>query len=130
MAVHPAHVGLAHEPVLQARTGLALGMLGDGDVVEQLLKRLAATQEADTKAAIARALGFIGDVRSIDALVALIDDRDDKMAPYRDAAIAALGFMADRSAMPWRSELAHGTNYLAETPTLVSSEGSGVLNLK
>ena len=47
----------------------------------------------------------------------------------RESAVMALGFMSDRAALPWRSVLANGANYLAYSPTFTSSEGTGVLDM-
>ena len=118
------------DPLLAARAGLALGLLGDDSVIKALLSRLEKAEATEEKASIAGALGFIGDRRSIEALVALLKDREDPMAAHRSAAMNALGFMADRAPETWRARLAHGTNYLAETPTLVHGEGTGILNLR
>ena len=43
----------------------------------------------------------------------------------RESAVMALGFMSDRAALPWRSVLANGANYLAYSPTFTSSAGTG-----
>lgn len=132
-AINPLQEALTastEDPLLAARAGLALGLLGDNSVIKSLLGRLEDAETSEEKASIAGALGFLGDRRSIEALVALLEDREDPMASHRSAAMAALGFMADRATETWRARLAHGTNYLAETPTLVHGEGSGILNLR
>jgi HEAT repeat protein len=118
------------EPLVQSRTGLALGLLGDAAVVEELTHRLERTRSKEKRASIAMALGFIGDKRSLDALVAMLAVKGDNQSPTRDAAMLAIGYMSDRTSTPWRSVLAHGTNYLAETRTLLNGKSTGVLNLK
>ena len=117
------------DPTLQARLGLALGMLGDSSVVETLVERMATSEDEDEQAALASALGFLGDRRSLDALAELMLDTDKGYAVSRDKAVLALGFLADAASTPWRSLLAHGCNYRAETPTLTSADGKGVLDL-
>jgi HEAT repeat protein len=117
------------DPTLQARLGLALGMLGDSSVVETLVERMATSESEDEQAALASALGFLGDRRSLDALAELMLDTEKGYAVSRDKAVLALGFLADAAATPWRSLLAHGCNYRAETPTLTSTDGKGVLDL-
>ena len=118
------------EPLVQTRSGLALGLLGDSAVVEELVERLQRTHSEEKKAAIALALGYIGDKRSLDALVKILRDNADPESEVRDAAILAIGYMSDRRSTAWRSILAHGTNYLAETKTLLNGKNTGVLNLK
>ncbi|MDF1839300.1 MAG: HEAT repeat domain-containing protein [Planctomycetota bacterium] len=118
------------EPLVQTRTGLALGLLGDAAVVEELTHRLQKTRSKEKRASIAMALGFIGDKRSLEALVGMLEVKGDAQSPTRDAAMQAIGYMSDRTSTPWRSVLAHGTNYLAETRTLLNGRSTGVLNLK
>jgi len=118
------------EPLVQSRTGLALGLLGDSAVVEELTRRLKRTHSKEKRASIALALGFIGDKRSLEALVEMLQVKGDAQSPTRDAAMLAIGYMSDRTSTPWRSVLAHGTNYLAETRTLLNGRSTGVLNLK
>ena len=118
------------EPLVQTRSGLALGLLGDAAVVEELVERMDRTHSEEKKAAIALALGYIGDKRSLDALTKILRDNADPESDVRDAAILAIGYMSDRRSTPWRSILAHGTNYLAETKTLLNGKNTGVLNLK
>ncbi len=118
------------EPLVQTRSGLALGLLGDAAVVDELIERMQRTHSEEKKASIALALGYIGDKRSLDALVEILRDETDPESEVRDAAILAIGYMSDRRSTPWRAVLAHGTNYLAETKTLLNGKNTGVLNLK
>ncbi len=115
-------------PQLQERAGLALGLLGDTTVAMELVTLLEQTESAETRASIAKALGFIGDQRSIDALVALLT-REGVADATRERAVVALGYVADSSLRSWRSALARNTNYRAETPTLTSGERTGILDL-
>lgn len=139
------------EPLLQARAGLALGMLGDSSVATALLevlnapppppgngkrgadevyKRAMDSYEA-TQIAAVNALGYIGDKRGVEALCQIVLDVDDEHSvAVREAAIVALGFCGDRTSRPWRTALTMGTNYVAKTKTLTSGEGTGVLDLK
>jgi HEAT repeat protein len=116
-------------PTLQARCGLALGILGDSNVVETLVAKLEKSESIEEQAAIAQALGFLGDKRSIAALSELMLDTDAGYVKSRDNAVIALSFLADSQMTSWRSLLSHGCNYRAETPTLTSREGKGVLDL-
>ena len=104
-------------PTLQARCGLALGILGDSNVVETLVAKLEKSESIEEQAAIAQALSE------------LMLDTDAGYVKSRDNAVIALSFLADSQMTSWRSLLSHGCNYRAETPTLTSREGKGVLDL-
>lgn len=135
------------KPLLQTRVGLALGLLGEGSVVEELLECLAAAEEElraveddDEKGtlkaeagivAAVTALGFIGDKRGVEAIAKIALDADsDFTAAAREAAVVALGFVGDRTSRSWRTALTLGANYRARTATLTTGEGAGVLDLK
>jgi len=121
--------GASEEPLLASRSGLALGLLGDTEVVQALLDTLEDTEDESTRKSIVQALGYIGDERSIDALVAIMSDaHEDK--EVRAQAVVALGYAADRAALNWRSKIASGVNYLAQSDMLTSSDGSGILDIE
>ncbi|MCP3916326.1 MAG: hypothetical protein GY711_12285 [bacterium] len=117
------------EPLLTSRVAIALGLLGDTQLVPHLLERLEKTEVETTRGAVASALGFIGDERSVDRLVALMLD-DERSDETRERAVRALGFAADPAYVPWRAALARNANYRASTPTLTSSERGGVLDIE
>ncbi len=135
------------KPLLQTRLGLALGLLGDGSVVDGLLERLEmaetdlrALEEDDEKGhakteaeivAAVTALGFIGDKRGVEAIGRIALDKDTEYtAAAREAAVVALGFVGDRTSKNWRTALTLGANYRARTATLTTGEGAGVLDLR
>lgn len=136
------------EPLLQMRTGLALGLLGEGSVVDGLVASLDEAEEAykqlDDKAPAEKlvereaalvsaitALGYIGDKRALEVLSRITVDEKDELPPAaREAAVVGLGMMGDRSPRPWRLALTLGANYRARTATLTTGEGSGVLDLR
>lgn len=121
--------GASEEPLLASRSGLALGLLGDTEVVQALLDTLEDTKDESTRKSIVQALGYIGDERSIDSLVAIMSDAgEDK--DIRAQAVVALGYAADRAALNWRSRIASGVNYLAQSDMLTSSDGSGILDIE
>lgn len=108
---------------------IGLGLLGDKMIVPELVEMLGDAQGLASQAAIASALGFIGDTRSIDPLVAFIDDKD-KTDHARGFAAAALGIVADKEMLPWNSKISCNMNYRANTPTLTApSEGTGILDI-
>lgn len=135
-------------PVLQVRLGLALGLLGEGGVVDDLVASLEAAEkayaelpdeapaetlaqhEAKLVAAIT-ALGYIGDKRGLEALSRVVVDAEKSMPmAAREAAVVGLGMMGDRSPRPWRIAMTMGANYRARTATLTTGEGAGVLDLE
>ena len=81
-----------------------------------------------TQAAIASALGFIGDARSIDPLVEMLASTD--VTPKARAfAGVALGIVADKETLPWNSKISVDINYRANTTSLTSPEGTGILDI-
>lgn len=130
-AIEPLEAALldeANEPLLESQAGLALGLLGARESAARLVESLGSVS-APTRAAIAQALGFQADRRSIDSLATLLGETGSTAEPVRTKAVQALGFLADRSVASWRIALASNANYLAETPTLTCGERTGVLDL-
>ena len=131
-AVEPLQKALSaadEEPLLAARAGLALGMLGDVTVVEELLATLSDAENEEVRCAVTKALGFIGDERSVSTLNELMLD-SEASDDVRRSAVVALGFTADRSPLCWRAVIANGANYLAKSDTLTCSDGSGILDIE
>ena len=77
---------------------------------------------------MASALGFIGDARSLDPLVKMLQDKQ-LTASARGFAAVALGIVADKEALPWNAKVSIDINYLANTSTLTTTEGSGLLDI-
>jgi HEAT repeat protein len=117
-----------YRPELLKQVAIALGLLGDKDVVPQLVQLLKTSRGLATQAALSTALGFIGDRRSIEPLIALLKNQEITGAA-RGLAAAALGVVADKEALPWNSKLAVGINYRASTETLTSTSGTGLLDI-
>jgi hypothetical protein len=117
-----------YRPELLKQAAIGLGLLGDKELVNDLLNMLAEAKGLATQAAISSALGFIGDQRSIDPLVEMLQNKDitDKA---RGFAAVALGIVADKEPLPWNSKLAVDLNYRAATTTLNDTEGTGILNI-
>jgi HEAT repeat protein len=115
-----------HELLKQA--AIALGLLGDKELVPDLIKMLEEAKGLATQAALASALGTIGDSRSIDPLVAMLENKDITDSARGFAAVA-LGIVADKEGLPWNSKLSVDLNYRASTSTLNDTEGTGILNI-
>jgi hypothetical protein len=75
---------------------------------------------------VARALGFIGDRRSLPRLVELLADHD--LQPLSPFTAVALGLIWDKEEMPWNATISSSLNYRANVETL--SDGmAGVLDI-
>lgn len=116
-----------YKPELLKQSAIGLGLLGDKELVPELVKMLEEAKALSSQASLASALGFIGDSRSIDPLVAMIK-RKDLTESARGFAAVALGIVADKELLPWNSKLSVNLNYRANTSTL-TGEGKGVLDI-
>jgi HEAT repeat protein len=116
-----------YQPDLMRSAAIGLGLLGDNQLVPQLLEMLGQAQGLASQASICSALGMIGDARSIAPLIAMLENREIT-ASARAFAAAALGIVAERGALPWNTPIAVDVNYRANTPTLIDGQ-SGVLDI-
>ncbi len=114
-------------PFVLQQCAVALGRLGDVRVVPMLQKMLAESESTVVLAAIAGALGVVGDRRSIDDLIATMQDRERTFLAKAFAAVA-LGGIGDKETLPWNTILATGMNYMATVDTLTNG-ATGVLDI-
>lgn len=112
---------------LLKQAAIALGLLGDKKVVDQLVTMLAEAKTLTTQAALASALGFIGDTNSVDPLITMLENEEITPAARGFAAVA-LGIVADREPLPFNSKFAVDINYRANTVTL-TGQGNGLLDI-
>ncbi len=118
-----------YRPDLLKSAAIGLGILGDKSVVPALVDMLNQAKGMSSQAAISSALGFIGDQRSIDPLVAMLKDKQ-KTDNARGFAAAALGIVADKEEFPWNTKISVNINYRANTATLTSPDaGTGILDI-
>jgi len=117
-----------YKPDLLKQAAIGLGLLGDKDLVPELVKMLEEAKGYSSQAAIASALGFIGDSRSIDPLVEMLK-RKDITDSARGFAAVALGIVADKETMPWNSKISTNINYRANTTTLTGENATGILDI-
>ncbi len=130
-AIEPIQAIIAeskYRPTLLKQAAIGLGVLGDKDLVPNLIQMLADAKGLATQAAIASALGFIGDARSIDPLVEMLHN-EDLTERARGFAAVALGIVADKETLPWNTKIAVDLNYRAATSTLVDPQGTGILDI-
>lgn len=118
-----------YKPDLLKSAAIGLGLLGDKELVPELVNMLKDAKGLATQAAIASALGYIGDSRSIDPLVEMV--RNPSITPSaRGFAAVALGIVADKEMLPWNSKISTNINYRANTSTLTDSQqGTGILDI-
>ncbi len=118
-----------YKPELMRQAAIGLGLLGDKELVHDLVTMLAEAKGLAAQAAISSALGFIGDSRSIDPLVGMLEN-NQLAASARGFAAVALGIVADKEVMPWNSKISTNINYRASTSTLTdSAQGTGILDI-
>lgn len=112
---------------LLKQAAVGLGLLGDKAVVPDLIEMLKTAKGTSSQAAIASALGTIGDARSVDPLVEFLGN-ESYTETARGFAAVALGIVCDKEDLPWNAKLAVNCNYRANTMTL-TAEGKGILDL-
>lgn len=117
-----------YRPLLLREAAISLGLLGDKNVVDDLIEELNQATSLTAQSSIASALGTIGDARSVKPLLAMLRDQETNVRARAFAAVA-LGIVADKEPLPWNAKLAVGANYLAGTPTLTDGVGKGILDI-
>jgi HEAT repeat protein len=118
-----------YRPALLRDCSIALGLLGDKDIGTQLVRQLEEARSLAAQSAIVSALGFIGDRRSVEPLLALLGNRlaNEKARAF---AAVALGNVADKELLPWNSKIGVDLNYRAAPATLSDPlTGTGILDI-
>jgi len=118
-----------YKPDLLKSAAIGLGLLGDKELVPYLCDTLVEAKGLSSQAALASALGFIGDSRSVAPLVAMLKRTQGISDGARGFAAVALGIVADKELLPWNSKISTGVNYRASTSTLTGESGTGVLDI-
>jgi len=123
-------LGSKYRPDLLKQAAIGLGLLGDKELVPDLLTMLSEANGLATQAAIASALGAIGDQRSLAPLVTMLENDKDMTDTARGFAAVALGIVCDKEPVPWNTKISTDINYRANTVTLTSSSlGTGILDI-
>lgn len=120
--------GARYRPSLLSQSATGLALLGDKDIVPELISLLGDARGLSSQASLASALGRIGDKRSIDPLVEMLKDRE-KTSLARGFAAVALGIVAEKELLPWNAKIAADVHYAAGTVTLTDPTGAGVLDI-
>ena len=115
-------------PFVMMQCVRALGLLGDKDLVAELISELAAPSVTLIRlSALVSALAQIGDRSCLPALQELMANQD--VSPLTRAfAAVALGGVCDKSPLSWNSVYATQVNYRAATETLTDG-ATGILDL-
>lgn len=116
-------------PGLLRDASVGLGLLGDKSIALELVAQLEDARGLAAQAAIAAALGWVGDERAVDPLLALLA-KPSTSSGARAFAIVALGAICDRDDLPWNGRIAADVNYWLPPATLLDpGTGTGVLDL-
>lgn len=118
-------------PDVLKQAAIGLGLLGDKEAVPLLLEMLEDAKGLSSQAAIASALGTIGDVNAVDGLVRMLSGETEKKMTdtARGFAAVALGITCDKEDFPWNTKISVNANYRANVQTLTSSDGTGILDI-
>ncbi|MCP5022924.1 MAG: hypothetical protein GY930_14265 [bacterium] len=117
-----------YRPNLLKQAAVALGLLGDREMVGRLLEMLSNAKSLSSQAAVASALGTIGDRYSIYGLINMLHDKS-KTQTSRGFAAVALGIVCDKELHPWNSKIGTNINYRSSTRTLTNPESTGILDI-
>ncbi len=115
-------------PELLRETAIGLALIEDASLVPSLINTLEKAESLASQSAAASVLGWIGDRRSIDPLLALMA-RTEATASARAFAAVALGRVCDQDRLPWNAVMMQDCHYRAATPTMRSSDGTGLLDI-
>jgi HEAT repeat protein len=117
-----------YRPQLLEQVAEALALLGDKETAVSIAGLLAEARGLAAQSSYAGALGFVGDARCVDPLIDLMQ-RKELPASARGLAAAALGGVAEERLLPWRTSISFGLNYRAVTASLLSGDGTGILEI-
>ena len=116
-----------YRPMLIREAAIGLALLHTKEVVPTLIEMLRNSNSQSSQAAIASALGLVGDARSIEPLLEMIDD-PALTDGARAFAVVSLGLVCEPTPLPWNAPIKDGIDYLATTSTLASG-GMGILEI-
>jgi|FLOH01.1.fsa_nt_gi HEAT repeat protein len=121
------------DPDLLKQASIGLGLMKDRNANTLLLSYLCPENGKRPRlavlAAVASALGFIGDKNSVAPLVQTMEN-ERLTALGRAFAAVSLGMVADQNDLPWNSAFAENINYRAAVSTLTDQQtGTGILDI-
>jgi len=113
---------------LLSQASIALALLGDRGHSLVLLDRMEkGSPSIAVLGALASAIGFVGDKRSVTPLLRLVSDSKLKRLS-RAFSVVALGIVGSTELLPWNSKLSVNSNYMAGLETFSNGQ-SGVLDI-
>jgi len=115
-------------PNLLRSAATGLGLLRDPELASELTTMLAEAKSLSSQAAVAQALGWIGDRTALEPLLAMALE-SDLVDGARTFAVVSLGIVGDKDPRPWNAQLATDVNYAALTSTLSDPSGRGILDI-
>ncbi|MEM8711353.1 MAG: HEAT repeat domain-containing protein [Planctomycetota bacterium] len=115
------------QPMLLWSAAVGLGLLQDDEITPVLVEYLKTARAHSSRAAIAAALGAVGDARAARPLVDLALDsaRPDGTRAF---AVVGLGILCEERTLPWRNPKVLAAPYAARTSTL-KGDSLGLLDL-
>lgn len=118
-----------YRPGLLREVSIGLGLLGDKTVSLELIELLKDAQGLSAQGAIATALGWVGDARAVEPLLAIAQD-PTRTNGSRAFSIVALGLICDSRPLPWNAIYAADSNYWVPPTTLFDPiTSAGVLDI-
>ncbi len=115
-------------PQLLGQAAIALTLLGDREAAIAMSGYLGEAKSLTEQIALARALAFAGHAGCIEPLLR-VAARKELSLSTRGLAAAALGGIAERGTAPWYEPIAVGIDYVAAVPSLISGDGTGILEI-
>jgi hypothetical protein len=116
-----------YHPTLLRDASVALALLGDPGTTDELLGILVEAKSSAVRAAAVAAIGFVGDTRAVEPLLAILEDAQQSDS-LRVSAATALGIVCEEQALPWSAHFTNRMNYTAGTDTLFSANATGFLD--
>jgi HEAT repeat protein len=121
--------GASFRPTILREGSIGLALLGDKQVIDDLLETLRSRRSLAIQSAAVTSLGFVADKRAIAPLAELLEDPEQRELTRAYAAIA-LGTICERHPLSWATLYSCHFNYEAATETLISRAGTGILDMR
>lgn len=102
---------------LRLQAAISLGLMGDTDAVDVLVKALKEGQTLSVTSSAAKALGLVGDVRAIQPLSNILSDKKANDLARAFSAVA-LGIIGEKTDLPWYTRIIEHYNYRASVEAI------------
>lgn len=119
----------SYRPGVLRELSIALAMLGDKRIALELVVRINSTKNMLEQASIAATLGYVGDRRTVEPLVKVLESKR-LSETTRAFACVALGMICDKEPYPWNAKFAESVSWWEAPPTLYDPVlGKGLLDI-